>query len=135
MCFIVLSVTVCTVGYVCLFCGDQIFVYFVSFLSMIIYEVLYTWYLRHNMHLQCLVFRYKNIKLLCNAGNRCVQHKTNTWKGIAYPWHCYYHSIVAVRQFTFGRGFQGCLENLKSIYPKNCKINQLAILLTTCFTS
>ena len=42
LCFIVLSVTVCTVGYVCLFCGDQIFVYFVSFLSMIIYEVLYT---------------------------------------------------------------------------------------------
>ena len=37
--FIVLSVTVCTVGYVCSFCGDQIFVYFVSFLSMIIYEV------------------------------------------------------------------------------------------------
>ena len=42
LCFIVLSVTVCTVGHVCLFCGDQIFVHFVSFLSMIIYEVLYT---------------------------------------------------------------------------------------------
>ena len=39
LCFIVSSVTVCTVGYVCLFCGDQIFVYFVSFLSMIIYEI------------------------------------------------------------------------------------------------
>ena len=49
LCFIVLSVTVCTVGYVCLFCGDQIFVYFVSFLSMIIYEVLYTWCLRYNI--------------------------------------------------------------------------------------
>ena len=49
LCFIVLSVTVCTVGYVCLFCGDQIFVYFVSFLSMIIYEVLYTWWLRYNI--------------------------------------------------------------------------------------
>ena len=41
LCFIVLSVIVCTVGYVCLFCADQMFVYFVSFLSMIIYEVLY----------------------------------------------------------------------------------------------
>ena len=38
LCFIVLSVTVCTVGYVCIFCGDQIFMDFVSFLS-IIYEV------------------------------------------------------------------------------------------------
>ena len=35
LCFTVLSVTVCTVGYICLFCGDQIFVNFVSFLSMI----------------------------------------------------------------------------------------------------
>ena len=42
LCFTVLSVTVCTVGYICLFCGDQIFVDFVSFLSMIIYEILYT---------------------------------------------------------------------------------------------
>ena len=34
--FIVLSITVCTVGYVfCLFCGDQIFMSFISFLSMI----------------------------------------------------------------------------------------------------
>ena len=41
-CFIVFSVTVCTVGYVCLVYGDQISKYFVSFLSMIIYEVLYT---------------------------------------------------------------------------------------------
>ena len=35
LCFIVLSVTVCTVGYVCSFCGDQIFVDFVTFLSII----------------------------------------------------------------------------------------------------
>ena len=43
LCFIVLSVTVCTVGYVCSFLKDQIFVDFVSFkvLSMIIYEVSY----------------------------------------------------------------------------------------------
>ena len=41
--FIVLSVTVCTVGYVCSFRGDQIFVDFASFLSMIIYEALYTY--------------------------------------------------------------------------------------------
>ena len=34
LCFIVLSVTVCTVGHVCSFHGDQIFVNFVSFLSM-----------------------------------------------------------------------------------------------------
>ena len=40
--FIVLSVTVCTLGYVCSFRGDQTFVDFVSFLSMIISEVLYT---------------------------------------------------------------------------------------------
>ena len=38
--FIVLSVTICTVGYICVFRGDQIIVDFVSFLSMIIYEVL-----------------------------------------------------------------------------------------------
>ena len=37
LCFVVLSVTVCTIGYVCLFRGGQIFVDFVSFLSMIIY--------------------------------------------------------------------------------------------------
>ena len=37
MSVIVLSVTLCTVGYVCLFCMHQIFVDFVSFLSMIIY--------------------------------------------------------------------------------------------------
>ena len=42
LCFIVLSVTVSTAGYACLFHEDQIFVYFVSLLSMIIYEVLYT---------------------------------------------------------------------------------------------
>ena len=36
LCFVVLSVTVCTVGYVCSFNGGQIFVDFVSFLSMII---------------------------------------------------------------------------------------------------
>ena len=47
--YIVLSVTVCTVGYDCLYCGDQIFMYFVSCLSMIIYEVLYIWSLRHNI--------------------------------------------------------------------------------------
>ena len=37
-----MSVTVCTVGNICLFRGDQIFVDFVNFLSMITYEVLYT---------------------------------------------------------------------------------------------
>ena len=41
LCVTVLSVTICTVGYVCLFHKDQIFMDFVSFLSMIIYEVLY----------------------------------------------------------------------------------------------
>ena len=49
LCFIVLLVTVCTVGYVCSFCGDQIFMDFVSFLSMIIYKILYTWCLRYNI--------------------------------------------------------------------------------------
>ena len=49
LCFIVLSVTVCIVGYICLFRGDQIFVGFVTFLSMIIYEVLYAWCLRYNI--------------------------------------------------------------------------------------
>ena len=44
LCFIVLSVTVCTVEYVCSFLREQIFVDFVSFkfLFMIIYGVLYT---------------------------------------------------------------------------------------------
>ena len=48
---IVLSVTVCTVGYVCLIRRVQIFVDFVSYLSMIIYEVLYSllWCLRYNI--------------------------------------------------------------------------------------
>ena len=46
----VLSIIVCTVGYVCIFCGDQVFVYCVSFLFMIIiYEALYTWCLRHSI--------------------------------------------------------------------------------------
>ena len=39
---IVLSVTVCTVEYVCLLRRVQIFMDFDSFLSMIIYEVLYS---------------------------------------------------------------------------------------------
>ena len=34
LCFIVLSVTVYTVGYICLFRRDPIFIDFVSFLSM-----------------------------------------------------------------------------------------------------
>ena len=43
LCVIVLSVTVCTVGIcVCLFRRVKIFVDFVSFLSTIIYGVLYT---------------------------------------------------------------------------------------------
>ena len=44
LCVIVLSVTVCTVGYICLclFRRVKIFVDFVSFLSTIIYGVLYT---------------------------------------------------------------------------------------------
>ena len=44
LCFIVLSVTVCTVGYVCSFLNDQIFMDFISFKSlfMITYKVLYT---------------------------------------------------------------------------------------------
>ena len=48
---IVLSVTVCAVGYVCLLHRVQISVDFVSFLSMIIYEVLYSllWCLRYNI--------------------------------------------------------------------------------------
>ena len=49
LCFIVLSATVCTVGYICLFRGGQFFVDFVSFLSLIIYEVLYTRCLRYNI--------------------------------------------------------------------------------------
>ena len=49
LCFVVLSVTVCTVGYICIFRGDQIFVDFVSFLSMILYKVLYTWCLSYNI--------------------------------------------------------------------------------------
>ena len=53
LCFIVLLVTVYTVGYVCSFLNDKIFMNFVSFkfLSMIIYEVLYTllWCLRHTI--------------------------------------------------------------------------------------
>ena len=39
---IVLSVTVNTVGYVCLLRRVQIFMDFVTFLSMILYEVLYS---------------------------------------------------------------------------------------------
>ena len=63
LCFIVLSVTVCTAGYICLFRGDLIFVDFVSFLSMIIYEILFTWCLKVK-YLQHLAFRYKNYQLV-----------------------------------------------------------------------
>ena len=44
LCVIVLSVTLCTIEYVCLLHRDQIFVDYVSFLSMIIYVVLYDVY-------------------------------------------------------------------------------------------
>ena len=42
------------------FRGDQIFMDFIEFLSMIVYEVLYAWCLIYNIchYLQCLVFRY-----------------------------------------------------------------------------
>ena len=52
LCVIVFSVTICTVGYVCSFCKHQIFMDIVSFLSMIIYEVLYTllsWCVRYTI--------------------------------------------------------------------------------------
>ena len=66
LCFIVLSVTVYTVRYVCSFHRDQIFMDFVSFkfLSMIIYEVLYrlSWCLRYIIF-SAWFFRYKNINL------------------------------------------------------------------------
>ena len=43
----------CTVGYVCSFCRDQIFMHFVNSLSMVIYEVLYrytlSWCLKYNI--------------------------------------------------------------------------------------
>ena len=64
LCFIVLSVIVCTVGYVCSFRRDQSFMDFVSFLSMIIYEVLYplSWCLWYNCSTWFLDI-YKNINL------------------------------------------------------------------------
>ena len=51
LCVIVLLVTICTVGYVCLFRRHQTFVNFISFLSMIIYEVVYilSWCLRYTI--------------------------------------------------------------------------------------
>ena len=45
MFFVVLSVTVYTVGYSCSFYGDQIFVNFVGFLSMIIYNIFMKFYI------------------------------------------------------------------------------------------
>ena len=45
LCFVVLSATVCTVGYVCLFCGGQIFVDFISFLS---YDSLFKFYIHYH---------------------------------------------------------------------------------------
>ena len=45
------------------FCGDQNFVDFIGFLSMIIYEVLYILGVHKVQDLQHLVFRYKNINL------------------------------------------------------------------------
>ena len=57
-------VRVCTVGYGYSFHGDEIFVDFVMFLSMMIYEVLYTWCLRYNVcNTWFLDIRYKNINL------------------------------------------------------------------------
>ena len=56
-----LLVTVYTVGYVCSFLRDQIFVDFVGFLSMIIYGVSYTLLL-------CL--RYISSTWLLNQGQR-----------------------------------------------------------------
>ena len=71
LCFIALWVTVCAVGYICLFCGDQIFVYFVSFLFMIIYKVLYTWCLRYNILSTWLL----DIRILtCSIRNYGIVH-------------------------------------------------------------
>ena len=71
LCFIVLSVTVCIVGYVCSFLRDQLFVAFVSFkfLSAIIYKF-YIHY--HDVYVIIFAvpsFRYRNIDLFLN--NNC----------------------------------------------------------------
>ena len=75
LCFIVLSVTVCTVVYICLFRGDQVFMDFSSFLPMIIYEVLHTWCLRHNI---CSAwFLDIRISTCCNSDQSLLLFKFN----------------------------------------------------------
>ena len=80
LCYIVLLVTICTVGYICLFHGDQIFMYFVSFLSMIIFEVLYTCSLRYNICSPALDIRISTcFKQEWSTGEYSVDHKVENF--------------------------------------------------------
>ena len=54
LCYVVLSVIFCTIGYVCSFRGGQIVVDFVSFLSMIICDRI--WENVHSSHIQVFSF-------------------------------------------------------------------------------
>ena len=112
---IVLSITVCTLGYVCLFCGNQIVVYFVSFLFMIIYEILYTWCLRYNI-LQHLVFRYKNIDLFYMK-----------------LWHSSWFSLHTCLLFTCTvlRMFFDFIQRINGSSHITCKFHQYSKVLCT----
>ena len=93
--YLVLSIIVCTIGYVCIFCGDQVFVYFVTFLSMIIYEVLYTYMMFKALHLQRLVFRFNNINLYSYVyvpPNFCIE----------LIWYSYWHFICLLNRTQAG---------------------------------
>ena len=76
-------------------------------------------------------------KFFCNAGSKCSIKQIATWKGLPIPWALllpFYFS-----RSTFGIGF---FEDFRDVWriskvftQNNCKINQLAILLTTGLSS
>ena len=124
--FIVLSVTVHTVGYFCLFRGDQIFMDFVRFLSMIIYEALYTWCLRYNI---CSAW-FLDIRISICFGS----HSFPSWSDICeyvYVYVCiyvciymyYYIGVYIVSKCCAAAWKQSCTS--VSMSPSITRVTQL----------
>ena len=74
-----------------IFCADQIFVYFVVLLSMIIYEVLYTWCLRYSI---CSAW-FLDIRLL---KGQCVGMEAVQFWWFHWQWN--HHETKGLCSFT-----------------------------------
>ena len=91
LCFIALLVTVCTVGYVCSFCRDQIFMNFLIHGNL--WSFIYIIMILKVLYLQRLAFKCKNINLLHFLLMRQLQTFTNLSRIIIILWLLVYTMI------------------------------------------